>query len=724
MDVKYMVGRETEEWRKGDAQTVTFIVTEDCNLRCKYCYITHKASNKKMNFDVAKKFIDYLFTEDVIRQPAVILDFIGGEPFLEVDLIDRICDYFKWKAFLLKDDWYWNYKISICTNGLNYGSSEVQNFILKNKNKIFVTISIDGNKIKHDLQRVTPNNQGSYDLIMKNKDLWLSQFGGNTKVTFASDDLKYLKDSIINLWNIGVYNVSANVVFEDVWKEGDDEIFEEQLIQLADYIIDNHLFDCRRCSFFDDRLGEPYTERDLRSTGCGTGRMVAVGPNGKIYPCLRYKDYSLNNKEEFILGDVESGIDPQKMRPFRALMTYLQSDQECINCEVATGCRYCQALNYDEADTNTNFQRAKYICKMHKARVRANNYYWAKLYNKWGINRCTFNNEYKKMYFLLSNNFTSFCQFENQIHQKEEIMEYDTIKEGLEFCYKNFFKPIFVHPEQNVVDIPQELIKNFRALHIISSSKYQDAKKFRDFILVFEEKESEVEQNIGMQESIILNFNANNIQQMSNRCIELFKITNRININIRNINKNFNFKKYEEQLNLIRRHIEYTLDTQKVFKEINIITDLLFTSKHEGCLSGKAAFILAPNKSIYRCPSEYIKSDQAIGNLKVGINNNLNSSLFEIKNQPLCANCTYFHCDRCHYENKQLTTEWNIPSTYKCFKANLENNVASILCKNVADKIGVDKEILKEDFVDPLIKLEKTLDFTKGYRIREEFINE
>lgn len=45
---KYTVGSQLESWNGSTAQSLTFIVTEDCNLRCKYCYITHKASNKKI----------------------------------------------------------------------------------------------------------------------------------------------------------------------------------------------------------------------------------------------------------------------------------------------------------------------------------------------------------------------------------------------------------------------------------------------------------------------------------------------------------------------------------------------------------------------------------------------------------------------------------------------------------------------------------------------------
>ena len=388
MDTKnYTVGKRMTEWGYGNAQSITFIVTEDCNLRCKYCYITHKSSNKKMSFEVAKKFIDYILSENIKYQDAVTLDFIGGEPLLEVELIDKICDYFKLQTYLKGSSWFWNYRISICTNGVNYSNEKVQDFIKKNPGKIGITITVDGTKEKHDLQRVFPNGSGSYDIIKPNLELWKKQFVATTKVTFASDDLKFLKDSIIELWNEGIYDIAANVVYEDVWKEGDDQIFEDQLKSLADYILDHHLFDKYSCTLFDDTIGAPYNNELLKQTCCGAGKMLALGVDGKIYPCMRYCAYSLDNKEPYIIGDVDQGIDFDKVRPFETVTYKLQSDNECLKCPVAVGCGFCQGFNYDVADTYTNFQRAKYICKMHKARVRANNYYFSKLYNQYGIER-------------------------------------------------------------------------------------------------------------------------------------------------------------------------------------------------------------------------------------------------------------------------------------------------------------------------------------------------
>ena len=79
---------------------------------------------------------------------------------------------------------------------------------------------------------------------------------------------------------------------------------------------------------------------------------------------------------------MDYGLDKNKLRPFLTLDRCTQSPRECIDCEVAEGCAWCQGENYDAADTNTIYQRSTAICKMHKARVRANNYYWNKLYRK------------------------------------------------------------------------------------------------------------------------------------------------------------------------------------------------------------------------------------------------------------------------------------------------------------------------------------------------------
>ncbi len=375
------------EWQSGIARNITFIVTKDCQLACKYCYLVGKNEKERMTLDVAKRAVDLILNDKRISSTkSVIWDFIGGEPFLEVELIDQLCDYIKTKMFAMGHHWFNSYRFSFSTNGINYDSAKVQKFISKNHEHLSIGITIDGTKRKHDLNRIWKGNgpeRGSYDDVVKNIPLWIQQFpNAATKVTISSADISFIKESVIHLFDLGIDEVNINVVFENVWKDGDDLLFEKELIQLADIIIDRGLYNSKVCSFFSEDIGKPVDFKTDNHNWCGCGRMLAVDSAGNFYPCTRFAAYSLRSKSPIIIGDVYSGINLNLLRPFLSLDRYSQSSEECLSCEVASGCAWCQGENYDAAETDTIYQRSTAICRMHKARVRANNYYWNKLFKK------------------------------------------------------------------------------------------------------------------------------------------------------------------------------------------------------------------------------------------------------------------------------------------------------------------------------------------------------
>ena len=369
----------------GKNKNIIFIVTKDCQLACKYCYLVGKNSKERMTWEIAKQAIDYIFdNENEFREESVTWDFIGGEPFLEIELIDKICDYLKMEMFRRNHHWFNSYRFSFSTNGINYHEDKVQLFIKKNIKHLSIGITIDGTERKHNLNRVYRHTEkGSYQSVAKNIPLWLKQFpNAGTKVTISSADIPYIKESVLHLYEMGIKDVHINCVFEEVWKEGDDKLFEEQLMSLADIIINKNYYKNHNCSFFIETLGKPLNPKTQNTTWCGAGQMIAIDAAGNFYPCMRFAGYSLRTKKPIIIGNVHDGIDKNKLRPFLTLDRTTQSSRDCIDCDVASGCAWCQGENYDAADTSTIYQRATAICKMHKARVRANNYYWNKLYRK------------------------------------------------------------------------------------------------------------------------------------------------------------------------------------------------------------------------------------------------------------------------------------------------------------------------------------------------------
>ena len=338
MTTTNQIKNENGVWEEGIAREITFIVTKDCQLACKYCYLVGKNGGERMDFELAKRVVDYVLTCDVFKNDrSVVWDFIGGEPFLEIDLIDKICDYIKTEMFRLNHRWFNSYRFSFATNGINYHTPKVQEYIRKNHSHLSIMMTVDGTKLLHDMNRVyKDSDRGSYEDVVKNVPLWQSQFpNAGTKVTISHSNIDFIKDSVLHLFSLGIGDVNINCVFENVWEPGDDIRLENQLMQLADAIIDNDLYRTHTCSFFWEALGKPMTSNE---NWCGAGKMMSVDAAGNFYPCTRFAGYS--------------------------------------------GCPWCQGENYDAAETDTIFQRSTAICLMHKARVRANNYYWNKLFRK------------------------------------------------------------------------------------------------------------------------------------------------------------------------------------------------------------------------------------------------------------------------------------------------------------------------------------------------------
>ena len=360
-------------------RTITFIVTEACQLKCTYCYLVGKNNANKMSHDVAKRTIDYVFSEPKLNSDNVVLDFIGGEPLLEIELIDKIVRYFLEVANFLNHSWKDNYSIRITTNGLLYSSNKVQTFIKKYHKHLNISISIDGDRNKTNVARIFPDGTGSYDKVVKSIPLWRKQFPEEgTKMTISHDDLPYVFESVKHLISLNIKKIDVNPVLEDVWKAGDDEILEHQLIMCADYIIENHLEQEVDLSCFDESLG--MTENPVKKYHygiCGAFTFT-VDYTGNIYTCLRFAKFSLKTKNARAIGNINTGINWNLMRPYQTFCNQITSSK-CVHCNLQNGCKVCPAENYDSSSTATIYEQSLAACKMHRAKVKSKNYFQNKL---------------------------------------------------------------------------------------------------------------------------------------------------------------------------------------------------------------------------------------------------------------------------------------------------------------------------------------------------------
>lgn len=684
------MGTLTNIWREGETKNITFSVTQECNLRCTYCYMKDKNSDHRMTLESAAKAVDYILTNrDDFDTPAVVWEFIGGEPLIEIDLIDQISEYIKFKMYELNHPWFHNYMFFMCSNGLLYGTKKVQDYIARNRSHVSIGLSVDGNKVKHDLSRIKLDGSGSYDDVMKNVPLWLEQFPNTmTKATFSHDDLPYLCDSIISLWDNGIKTVAANVIFEDVWHPEDPDIYEDQLKRLADYIIDRELWNDYSVRFFEPTNGFALDNSLLNMPHCGTGRMLAIDSDGNFYPCVRFLESCQTGNNSRDIGNIHEGLNHDKIRPFLAMNVGLQSAQTCIDCDVASGCANCTAFDFESSENGTIFFRATFICNMHKASVRANKYFWEKWSQKNNAisprdlhlasltkNRDWMIKNSKFMYFIMKDDITPHCAY-SPIGNK--TMDEINFNQGIDFCRENNFIPIFLGDHNQLAE---NYLKNHFGYKINSNS---DANNHAQ---VFYNEINEDIHEIPHSQIAILNISSTKLDSLHEMFLNISKFYSRINLVIQNVEllNNNDLEKYQSELQKIKESIISHAKTGHLI-ELNVLTDAFMNENLEDCKAGVRSFAFAPDGQIYACPAFYYEKN-TYGKICSIDEKNFNSLIKKYSARlPLCSQCDANHCKVCRIMNLKCTGEYNFPSEKQCKLTMIETNISRSLSKDLENE--------------------------------------
>lgn len=378
---------------------VTFQVTEACNLKCTYCYQINK-SPKVMSWETAKACVDLLFNmyeEDLEdgfinrKTEFIILDFIGGEPMLQIGLIHRIVDYFIEQSLEKVPLWAETFMISISSNGTIYFSEDVQEFLRKYDGRISYSVSIDGAKEMHDKCRVFHDGSGSYDLAVAAQEHYnkTHRCPTGTKATVSPENMPYLNDTVTYFIEHHYTQIHANTIYEEDWTVEQGTEFYYKLKEVADTLLE--LNGAVEISLFDSNFFRP--KEDPTKTWCGGyTSMLAFDTEGNCYPCIRYMESSLGtDAEPVVIGNAWEGIwKSEKAKDIYKCLSCVtwtsQNDEECNNCPIAEGCADCAAQSYQQYGC-FNKRHKEGSCWVHRARSLANVYYWNTLWRNNGIGK-------------------------------------------------------------------------------------------------------------------------------------------------------------------------------------------------------------------------------------------------------------------------------------------------------------------------------------------------
>lgn len=320
----------------------TLCLTHFCNLDCMYCYQKHDVHNR-MSFETAKKCVDWIFANVPKESEGVEIDFIGGEPLVEFNLIKQIFEYVK-ITYPNEDCIFY-----ATTNGTLL-NDEMKEWFSQRKHCCVLGLSLDGKKETHDHNRSNSFDKIDIDFFVKN---WPWQ---GIKMTLSDYSLDHLAENIIYCHELGFVEIGGVNLFEGTFDWSDDKWIKKlvpQLKILVDYYVEhddlnvNQMLNKRLdiCANFDK------TEKQ-RWCGIGDGA-IFFDVDGRKLPCTFCTPMTF---DEETLTKI-TNTDFSKIDDF--------IDDECFNnCYLYPVCPHCAGANYLTEKTFKTRSKAK--CRIQK----------------------------------------------------------------------------------------------------------------------------------------------------------------------------------------------------------------------------------------------------------------------------------------------------------------------------------------------------------------------
>lgn len=341
--------------------TCSLYMTEQCNLKCIYCYETIKRDGRLLSLDIAKDAIKKTF-ERAVRENVEYVEilFHGGEPFLAFQQIKKICDW------VWNNEWPCKYICYATSNGtLVHG--EIKEWLKNNSHRFIVGLSLDGTPEMHNMNRSQSYDKIDIDFFVKT---WPTQ---GVKMTPSPDTIKFLADGVIHIHELGFVRNNCSFASGVDWSKDSNgnpidykAILTDQFAKLAEYYIshpDIIPVDLLNIRFTAIAAGK----ENMKSKLCGAGSIMRCWtPDGQCLPCHLFYEVSKSSGKpipNFDLNDWDSISDPR-----------------CKDCILEPACPTCYGGNYI---INGDLRiRDNYTCEIMKLRALAGSWMIGKMLEK------------------------------------------------------------------------------------------------------------------------------------------------------------------------------------------------------------------------------------------------------------------------------------------------------------------------------------------------------
>ncbi len=313
------------------------ILSEQCNLACKYCFLGNNDKKKRSHFlaenmskETADKALDFLIRQlkesgldSEESKPYII--FYGGEPMVNFSVLQyistRINELRKTEKCLKNAD------LSMVSNGLLIDEEKAK---ILNELGVGIAISVDGFTEKANAMRVNVAGQPVFSKVLEKLNMF-KRLGLDIvlSVTLSEETIKNTTDILRLVDEYGVRGFGFNIMMSD-----DNFILPASYNEAASKFILDEFVELRKRGIYEDRVMrklKSFSKSQVYFSDCAAtaGGQIVIAPNGKVGICHGY----LHDKKYFV-ADVRDddfiAIKDPVWREWSQLTPV--NKEECLDC--------------------------------------------------------------------------------------------------------------------------------------------------------------------------------------------------------------------------------------------------------------------------------------------------------------------------------------------------------------------------------------------------------
>jgi uncharacterized protein len=347
-------------------------MTQQCNLRCKYCiysgnYDNRRSHNEQVFPNDAIPSLIRFITEHADRSvPIITICFYGGEALLQKEGIKRIITELSCLEL--------SFEYTISSNGVLL-TDETIAWICSIPN-LKITVTIDGNKLMHDTNRVFPSGKGSYDIVIgylkRFKEQYPHEYDKRIQFLATVDSVSRLKElslfweqnpvlanhrpvhisSIIpnfskddNAFDTSTLLRKQLAIYDEAlisYLKGENNILTDELKHLVGIVEHREFFELPQKQRFFTCCHNPYS--------------CFITSTGQLYVCEKFNS-------GLSVGDIFTGFSISALKKINTIFTE-RKNSHCSKCWAKRLCRICAT------NVNHTISEFEYFCNRERQKIQ------------------------------------------------------------------------------------------------------------------------------------------------------------------------------------------------------------------------------------------------------------------------------------------------------------------------------------------------------------------